>query len=567
MSSDLFFTQLVSQNFSSGSCYENVSSPVAAGALRNTTANDELAPSDNNFENMLQQVSENKAASKAAKPSDTQGTAPDEDAGRIAAGNDDLAGNSTNTDNLIGVNNQMASVSNAVNAAQALALEQMNIPDLLKQLGIETLAVDENGRLLSAAVNGANPGLANAPGEEAVRITQAAALDLDKLEALLKQFQSNPDAKPSAEIRSLVELFNGLSGDHPLKNAKTVEMVNLLQNLSARPNALLVEGEVQNQSTGMQTGAAAKEAAGGLLTALTSDLSLLNAQSDTMAMPQDTAKSASNLGTNAEDKHHLARLAPSVTIKGTHSGDQAVAQKPNIDVTRASIAASDGLKLDIKGLKDAMGLQQKNSAEVSGNNTEPALFSNSSSNKNENNLPHLKPLNLKADSSATEALGSKIMNTDSCNKNDGFSFSSQFQNEFKTSEKQHLAKEAEIVHKDLRSQTLNQIVQKAVLHLKNGQNEVRMNLKPDFLGQIRMQIITDSQQVTVRIITEFPMVKELIENNVQQLKSDLQNHGLEIDELEVSVSQNPDQQVADRQKASAANGKNSSEGDDDAISV
>jgi flagellar hook-length control protein FliK len=106
---------------------------------------------------------------------------------------------------------------------------------------------------------------------------------------------------------------------------------------------------------------------------------------------------------------------------------------------------------------------------------------------------------------------------------------------------------------------VNQIVQKAVLHLNNGQHEVRLDLKPDFLGHIRMQIITESHQVTVRILAESPMVKELIENNFQQLKSELQNHGLEIDELDVSVEDHAEQQVADRKMAAQAKTKPSDE--------
>jgi flagellar hook-length control protein FliK len=51
-----------------------------------------------------------------------------------------------------------------------------------------------------------------------------------------------------------------------------------------------------------------------------------------------------------------------------------------------------------------------------------------------------------------------------------------------------------------------------------------------------MQVITENQQVTVKILTEFGFVKEMIENNIQQLKADLQHQGLEVDKLDVSVS-------------------------------
>ena len=87
-----------------------------------------------------------------------------------------------------------------------------------------------------------------------------------------------------------------------------------------------------------------------------------------------------------------------------------------------------------------------------------------------------------------------------------------------------------------RAQTLEQIVSRAVYHLKNGQNSVRIDLKPEFLGQVRMQIVTVEQQVSVRITAELPVVKEMLDNNLQQLKADLQQQGLEVDDIEVSVS-------------------------------
>ena len=58
----------------------------------------------------------------------------------------------------------------------------------------------------------------------------------------------------------------------------------------------------------------------------------------------------------------------------------------------------------------------------------------------------------------------------------------------------------------------------------------------DFLGHVRMQVITENQQVTVKILTEFGFVKDMLENNIQQLKADLQQQGLEVDKVDVSVS-------------------------------
>jgi flagellar hook-length control protein FliK len=87
-----------------------------------------------------------------------------------------------------------------------------------------------------------------------------------------------------------------------------------------------------------------------------------------------------------------------------------------------------------------------------------------------------------------------------------------------------------------RSGVFDQIVQRAVLQVRNDQSEIKIDLKPDFLGNVRMQIVAEQQQVSVRIVTDTPVVRDMIETGLQQLRSDLQNQGLQVDRIEVSVS-------------------------------
>jgi len=103
------------------------------------------------------------------------------------------------------------------------------------------------------------------------------------------------------------------------------------------------------------------------------------------------------------------------------------------------------------------------------------------------------------------------------------------------------AKETQLSQKPLQTEVLTQIVKKASFNLKNGQTEVKIDLKPEFLGRIQLKISTENHQVMVRILTELPLVKDIIENNINQLKADLQNQGLEIDKLDVSVANDSDQ--------------------------
>jgi flagellar hook-length control protein FliK len=90
--------------------------------------------------------------------------------------------------------------------------------------------------------------------------------------------------------------------------------------------------------------------------------------------------------------------------------------------------------------------------------------------------------------------------------------------------------------RELRAETLGQIVDKAVFRLKNGQSEVRIDLKPDSLGHVKLQIVTENHQMTLRIMAESHAAKNLIDSGIGQLKADLQAQGLRVDELEVSVA-------------------------------
>lgn len=83
---------------------------------------------------------------------------------------------------------------------------------------------------------------------------------------------------------------------------------------------------------------------------------------------------------------------------------------------------------------------------------------------------------------------------------------------------------------------MSQIVDRAVMTLKRGQSEMKLLLKPELLGNLRMRVITENHHVTVRIIAETPVVREVIESNLGQLKSDLHNSGLEVDAFDVKTS-------------------------------
>ncbi len=112
--------------------------------------------------------------------------------------------------------------------------------------------------------------------------------------------------------------------------------------------------------------------------------------------------------------------------------------------------------------------------------------------------------------------------------------------------------EKEAVGGSGRAGVFDQIVQRAAVHLKDNQGEIHIDLKPELLGRVRLQITAENQQVAVRIITELPTVRDLIETGLTQLKSELQSQGLQVERLEVAVAD--DHRRRDWQQAHSALG-------------
>jgi hypothetical protein len=102
------------------------------------------------------------------------------------------------------------------------------------------------------------------------------------------------------------------------------------------------------------------------------------------------------------------------------------------------------------------------------------------------------------------------------------------------------AKEMELFQKPLQTIVVKQLVDRAATDLNSGRTAIKINLKPEYLGYLRMEISTENHQVMVKIMTEIPLVKEIIENNINQLKAALAGHGLEMDDLDVFVAHDSD---------------------------
>ena len=284
-----------------------------------------------------------------------------------------------------------------------------------------------------------------------------------------------------------------------------------------------------------------------------------------IVLNQESLKSVSGALTgegSGSEKTDGAKIHPDNRTAGDQTGnpvkvnifpDKAVSDAPKVDAEpdlRGKTEASNRTA-ELSRLSSAAGSGQRSGSEPVQDNLPAAEASSVSKLINDAQVEKEPPL--KAITALTDDSGSKVVKMEA-GTNDSGQLTSQTQTSPKAFEMAAAAKETEAGQSALRNQTMEQIVRRAVVQVRgDGQHEARIDLKPEFLGQVRMQVITENQQVTVKILTEFGFVKDMIENNIHQLKADLQQHGLEVDKVDVSVSRDADgnkhsQQNMDRAK-------------------
>jgi hypothetical protein len=84
---------------------------------------------------------------------------------------------------------------------------------------------------------------------------------------------------------------------------------------------------------------------------------------------------------------------------------------------------------------------------------------------------------------------------------------------------------------------MDQIVQRAIPLPGRGNHRVRLALKPDALGSLELDVSIRNGGVTSHMTTQTMEAKELIGANLHLLREALQQHGLHIEQLVISVEQ------------------------------
>ncbi|MGI5880142.1 MAG: flagellar hook-length control protein FliK [Syntrophomonadaceae bacterium] len=85
---------------------------------------------------------------------------------------------------------------------------------------------------------------------------------------------------------------------------------------------------------------------------------------------------------------------------------------------------------------------------------------------------------------------------------------------------------------------IDQIVKKATMMLKANASEMRIELKPEFLGKMMIKIVVEDGLVTARFVTENQQVKNLLESNLISLRQSLEAQGIRVEKTEVNIGLN-----------------------------
>lgn len=89
----------------------------------------------------------------------------------------------------------------------------------------------------------------------------------------------------------------------------------------------------------------------------------------------------------------------------------------------------------------------------------------------------------------------------------------------------------EVTAKDV----FDQIVTGMKVEVSEGTSKMMLQLEPEHLGKIALDLQTKNGVLTGQFIAETEAVKEIIEANLSQLKTQLANQGIEVSEIEITV--------------------------------
>jgi flagellar hook-length control protein FliK len=97
-----------------------------------------------------------------------------------------------------------------------------------------------------------------------------------------------------------------------------------------------------------------------------------------------------------------------------------------------------------------------------------------------------------------------------------------------------------------RDSILEQIYDRIKVISKDDFSELRLNLKPDELGEVAIKLVMDKGNLAARITVDNSYVKDLIESNIPKIRENLKDQNVDVSSFNVSVGGNQENFLNDR---------------------
>lgn len=215
---------------------------------------------------------------------------------------------------------------------------------------------------------------------------------------------------------------------------------------------------------------------------------------------------------NAQIKNLLMKLEGFVKAKGSVLENNEINNRD----TSFEIKSMESLSIDYETAEEKTDIKNRDSIDTKGANIEKL-------DNKEKNIPDivLEKDYKKNDAGGTKDYEENIAIVDRSGKVDIL----------KNQKFDIIAKQAETVKVDV----FEQITSKIRLVSREDYSEIRIQLKPDNLGKLLLKVVLEKGELIAKFTAENNHVKEIIESNFSELKDSLQERGINVHSLSVSV--------------------------------
>jgi flagellar hook-length control protein FliK len=82
---------------------------------------------------------------------------------------------------------------------------------------------------------------------------------------------------------------------------------------------------------------------------------------------------------------------------------------------------------------------------------------------------------------------------------------------------------------------LDQVLNQLSFNRAGDKNRVVIRLNPQELGEIKLELVMDKDHLKAQMVAQTRQVQEILEKHMPRLQEALQNQGIKVDQIEVSV--------------------------------